>query len=90
VALRVRPFNEKENKENSHNNLITFIPQQPQQIRIDQDRRHFTFDYVYPPDISQADVYCSCIQPLFDQFIKGLVLPRHLCTTKRLIIPFLF
>lgn len=69
MALRVRPFNEKE-KDN--NKLITFIPEQPQQIKIGQDRpQFFTFDYVYPPDISQAHVYDSCIQPLFDQFTEG-------------------
>ncbi|KAI8078398.1 P-loop containing nucleoside triphosphate hydrolase protein [Thamnidium elegans] len=68
VALRVRPFNEKEKKDN----LITFIPEQPQQIRVNhENRQSFTFDYVYPPAISQADVYSSCIQPLFDQFTKG-------------------
>ncbi|GAA5815158.1 hypothetical protein MFLAVUS_008664 [Mucor flavus] len=68
VALRVRPFNEKEKKDN----LITFIPEQPQQIRLNhENRQSFTFDYVYPPVISQADVYSSCIQPLFDQFTKG-------------------
>lgn len=74
MALRVRPFNEKELKEtNQSENLITFVPGQPQQISIDQDRRHFTFDYVYPSHKSQADVYQSCIQPLFDQFVNGLV-----------------
>ncbi|KAL9547536.1 hypothetical protein PS6_007092 [Mucor atramentarius] len=72
VALRVRPFNEKELKETHQTeNLITFVPGQPQQISIDQDRRHFTFDYVYPSHKSQADVYQSCIQPLFDQFVNG-------------------
>ncbi|KAK4510106.1 uncharacterized protein ATC70_006277 [Mucor velutinosus] len=72
VALRVRPFNEKELKETHQiENLITFVPGQPQQISIDQDRRHFTFDYVYPPHKSQTDVYLSCIQPLFDQFVHG-------------------
>lgn len=72
MALRVRPFNEKELKETHQTeNLITFVPGQPQQISIDQDRRHFTFDYVYPSHKSQADVYQSCIQPLFDQFVSG-------------------
>lgn len=77
MALRVRPFNEKELKETHQTeNLITFVPGQPQQISIDQDRRHFTFDYVYPSHKSQADVYQSCIQPLFDQFVNGLVFSR--------------
>ncbi|KAI8646561.1 P-loop containing nucleoside triphosphate hydrolase protein [Parasitella parasitica] len=72
VALRVRPFNEKELKDTYQpGNLITFVPGQPQQISIDQDRRHFTFDYVFPPYKSQTDVYQSCIQPLFDQFVNG-------------------
>lgn len=68
MALRVRPFNEKELKENNHS-LITFVPQQPQ-IILDR-RQHFTFDYVFPPHISQPDVYQTSIQPLFDQFTKG-------------------
>ncbi|KAI8091428.1 P-loop containing nucleoside triphosphate hydrolase protein [Gilbertella persicaria] len=72
VALRVRPLSEKEKKENNHsNNFLTFVSQQPQQIRIDQDRRTFTFDYVYPPHISQEEVYQSCIQSLFEQYTKG-------------------
>lgn len=70
MALRVRPFNDKEKKDD---NLITILSEEPQQIKIkDGDRRHFfTFDHVYPPEISQADVYHSCIKPLFDQFTKG-------------------
>ncbi|KAI8371106.1 P-loop containing nucleoside triphosphate hydrolase protein [Blakeslea trispora] len=72
VALRVRPLSEKEKKENNHpNNLLTFVPQHPQQIRVDHERRIFTFDYVYPPHIAQSDVYQSCIQPLFEQYTKG-------------------
>ena len=71
MALRVRPFSEKEKKENNHTQLLTFVPQQPQQIRVDHERRIFTFDYVYPPHITQSDVYQSCIQPLFEQYTKG-------------------
>ncbi|KAI8349230.1 P-loop containing nucleoside triphosphate hydrolase protein [Choanephora cucurbitarum] len=71
VALRVRPFSEKEKKENNHTQLLTFVPQHPQQIRVDHERRIFTFDYVYPPHITQSDVYQSCIQPLFEQYTKG-------------------
>lgn len=69
MALRVRPFNEREIKENNHNSLITFVPLQPQ-IILDR-RQPFTFDYVFDPNISQSDVYQTSIQPLFDQFTKG-------------------
>jgi hypothetical protein len=73
VALRVRPFNEKESNDSQ---LITFIQEDENQVQImDQDRRRhfFTFDHVYSPNVSQENVYQSCIQPLFDQFIKGCV-----------------
>ncbi|RCH79636.1 Chromosome-associated kinesin kif4a, partial [Rhizopus azygosporus] len=65
VALRVRPLLEKEETKS----CITFIPNQPQVI-VDQNRQ-FTFDHVYSPSVTQEEVYLSCIQPLFDQFVKG-------------------
>lgn len=75
MALRVRPLNEKEREVKSQQ-IISYIKEDEKQIQImDQDRRRhfFTFDHVYSPNISQADVYHSCIQPLFDQFLKGFV-----------------
>ncbi|KAG1463310.1 hypothetical protein G6F56_005310 [Rhizopus delemar] len=65
VALRVRPFLEKEESKN----YITFTPEQPHVI-INQ-RTPFTFDHVYSPFVSQEEVYQSAIRPLFEQFIKG-------------------
>ncbi|KAG0930334.1 hypothetical protein G6F57_005371 [Rhizopus arrhizus] len=65
VALRVRPFLDKEEPKS----YLSFIPNQPH-IIIDQNRQ-FTFDHVYSPSVSQEDVYQSAIQPLFDQFITG-------------------
>ncbi|EIE82554.1 hypothetical protein RO3G_07259 [Rhizopus delemar RA 99-880] len=65
VALRVRPFIEKEEAKN----YITFLPNQPNVI-INQNR-HFTFDHVYSPSVSQEEVYQSAIRPLFEQFVKG-------------------
>lgn len=68
VALRVRPFLDKEEPKS----YLSFIPNQPH-IIIDQNRQ-FTFDHVYSPSVSQEDVYQSAIQPLFDQFITGSVI----------------
>lgn len=65
MALRVRPFLEKEESKN----YITFTPEQPHVI-INQ-RTPFTFDHVYSPFVSQEEVYQSAIRPLFEQFIKG-------------------
>jgi hypothetical protein len=67
VAVRVRPISEKED-----DNLVNFVPHQPQ-IIIGHDR-HFTFDYVFSPVITQSQVYHSCIEPLFEQYVKGYIL----------------
>ncbi|KAI8970484.1 P-loop containing nucleoside triphosphate hydrolase protein [Mycotypha africana] len=69
VALRVRPLNGRESKEQERC-IIKFSQQQPQQVLLEPDR-YFTFDYIYPPEMEQACIYDSCIQPLFDQFILG-------------------
>ncbi|KAI8073470.1 P-loop containing nucleoside triphosphate hydrolase protein [Gilbertella persicaria] len=65
VALRVRPLSEQE-----QNNVISFIPNNQQQIVLNGDRS-FTFDYVYPPSSDQNDVYSTCVVPLLNKFIEG-------------------
>lgn len=69
VAVRIRPLTENE-KQHCQNNAIAFIPNNQQQIILGGDRP-FTFDYVYPPNSSQQDVYDTCVIPLLNKFIEG-------------------
>ena len=69
VALRIRPLTEQE-KQHHQNNVISFIPDNLQQITINNERS-FTFDYVYPPSVNQRDVYDTSVVPLLDKFVEG-------------------
>ncbi|GBC24959.2 P-loop containing nucleoside triphosphate hydrolase protein [Rhizophagus irregularis DAOM 181602=DAOM 197198] len=68
VALRVRPFNNKEILQNC-SECLTIIPETPQ-ILIGTDKS-FTFDYVFPSDIEQEDVFHGCASPLIDKLVEG-------------------
>ncbi|CEP16969.1 hypothetical protein [Parasitella parasitica] len=69
VAVRIRPLTENE-KQHCQHNAIAFIPDNQQQVILGGDRP-FTFDYVYPPQSSQQEVYNSCVIPLLNKFIEG-------------------
>jgi len=68
VALRVRPLNNKESLQNC-SECLTIIPDAPQ-ILIGTDRS-FTFDYVFPSDTEQEEVFQDCARPLIDKLIEG-------------------
>ncbi|PKY39871.1 kinesin-domain-containing protein [Rhizophagus irregularis] len=68
VALRVRPLNNKETLQNC-NECLTIIPDAPQ-ILIGTDKS-FTFDYVFPSDTEQEEVFQDCVSPLIDKFVEG-------------------
>lgn len=70
MALRVRPLFEKENNDWTEE-CISYVHDEPQ-IYIGQNRS-FTFDFVYPPNLTQEEVYKSSIMPLLDHFTEGLV-----------------
>ncbi|CAB5377761.1 unnamed protein product [Rhizophagus irregularis] len=68
VALRVRPLNNKEILQNC-SECLTIIPDAPQ-ILIGTDKS-FTFDYVFPSDTEQEEVFHDCASPLIDKFVEG-------------------
>ncbi|CAI2162112.1 19599_t:CDS:2 [Funneliformis geosporum] len=68
VALRVRPLNSKETLQNC-SECLTIIPDAPQ-ILIGTDRS-FTFDYVFPSETEQDDVFQDCARPLLDKLVEG-------------------
>ncbi|KAI9255981.1 P-loop containing nucleoside triphosphate hydrolase protein [Sporodiniella umbellata] len=65
VAVRVRPLTEQERQQQMS---ITFPSDN--QIIAGGDRP-FTFDYVYPPNSGQEDVFDSCVIPLLNKFLEG-------------------
>jgi hypothetical protein len=68
VALRVRPFNDKELLQNC-NECLAKIPDAPQ-ILIGTDKS-FTFDHVFPSDTEQEEVFQECASPLVEKLVKG-------------------
>ncbi|GBC24961.2 uncharacterized protein OCT59_009462 [Rhizophagus irregularis] len=68
VALRVRPLNNKETLQNC-SECLTTIPDAPQ-ILIGTDRS-FTFDYVFPSNTEQEEVFQECASPLIDKLVEG-------------------
>lgn len=69
VAVRVRPLTEQE-QQNSQHSVISFIPNNQQQIILNGDRP-FTFDYVFSPTVTQEDLYSTCVIPLLNKFVEG-------------------
>ncbi|CAG8489476.1 20594_t:CDS:2 [Gigaspora margarita] len=69
VALRIRPLSTKETIQGC-NECLSLIPDAPQQILIGTDRS-FTFDYVFPSDTEQEEVFEDCAISLLDKFVEG-------------------
>lgn len=68
VALRVRPLLRK--LQDEEQSIISYIKDEPQ-IIFGNEKRSFTFDFVYPPSSLQEEVYRSSITPLLDRFTEG-------------------
>ncbi|CAG8437150.1 4216_t:CDS:2 [Diversispora eburnea] len=68
VALRIRPLSKKEIAQ-SCSEVITTIPDTTQVV-MGQDRP-FTYDYVFPSDSSQEEVFDECAKPLLQKLIEG-------------------
>lgn len=72
VAVRIRPFNsvEKTAKENS----IVDVQKSSHQILVtkpNHEIKAFTFDLVYPPQTSQAEVFEEIAKPIVESVITG-------------------
>lgn len=68
VALRVRPLLRK--LQDEEQSIISYIKDEPQ-IIFGNEKRSFTFDFVYPPSALQEEVYHSSVIPLLDRFTEG-------------------
>eukprot|EP01137_Pigoraptor_chileana_P001459 Opistho-2@39130 len=76
VAVRCRPLNDKEIKQ-GHNVTVhcdakrgTIVVTNPNP-RGDEVPKTFTFDDVFPPEISQMDVYNSSARPIVEAVLSG-------------------
>ncbi|CAD8091285.1 unnamed protein product [Paramecium sonneborni] len=67
VAIRVRPFNEKELKQKEGVCLET----SEKQVTLLQSARLFTFDYVFDQNASQDLVYRKCVSNLVQRCFEG-------------------
>jgi len=86
VAVRVRPFDEREKEENAQQCLQYYVKQNQVSIRtlllyfflchfflqLMISDRAFTFDFVFDPLSTQDAVYESCAAPLIGKLFKGL------------------
>jgi hypothetical protein len=68
VAVRVRPFDERERDQNAHPCMEYFVQQN--QLLIND--RLFAFDFVFDPLSSQQTIYDSCAAPLVDKLFGGM------------------
>ena len=73
AAIRVRPFLPSELKNGYRNSNIS-IDQNKKEIYVleNSSKRAFNFDYLFPEDASQEDVYKNCkIDSMIDRAIEG-------------------
>lgn len=68
VACRVRPLSNRE-KMHQHQPCVK-ISADTNQIVIGKDKQ-FTFDYVIPPKVNQADLYEQCVKGLVHGLFEG-------------------
>ncbi|XP_055614166.1 chromosome-associated kinesin KIF4A-like [Uranotaenia lowii] len=74
VAVRVRPLNGREKERGCRIVLHQPNPGEPQvQIgnEISGKPEAFTFNYVFPPQVSQEHLYESSVQPLLEKLLNG-------------------
>lgn len=41
------------------------------QVVIGKDRKSFVFDWVFPPESAQNQIFDSCVEPLLEWFFEG-------------------
>jgi hypothetical protein len=73
VAVRVRPMNKMEKSNNS--TMVVDVDKDNNQINLkkpDKEQNNtFQYDYVYPPNISQREVYDETAFPIVEAVIEG-------------------
>ena len=71
VALRIRPMTATESL-NGATECLLCVPNSNQVVIgiPDVPQRSFTYDYAFPHDATQDEVF-SCVKPLVDEFIMG-------------------
>ena len=69
VAVRIRPLVKKEIEEGSRA-FVNKIPSQPQ-VSINGSNEAFTFDYVFGPEQTQAEVYDTAVNKMVGKIFKG-------------------
>jgi len=74
VAIRVRPMNSREKKEG--NQTVVNADKQENMVTVDKpdgsnDPKSFAFDYVYPPNSKQRDIYDEVAFPLVESVFEG-------------------
>ena len=67
VVVRIRPPFQK--KISQQKNCVHIKGRQ--QLIVGEDKEIFTFDHAFGPDLTQKDVYDSCVQPLVSRFMEG-------------------
>jgi len=70
VAVRSRPMVEKEMNEGCQSSVM-FVLNEPQLV-IGKDKA-FTFDFVYPSESSQQEIYQQAVLPLVSGLFRGLL-----------------
>ena len=70
VAVRARPLLDKEILENCHECVSFSLDGQEITLSHVKEKR-FTFDHVFRPASSQAEIYLDCVKPLVDSCISG-------------------
>ena len=68
VAVRCRPLVKSEINDGCQM-CVTFTPNEPQLLL--GNSKAFTYDYVFQPTDSQADVFQQAAYPLIDNIFKG-------------------
>jgi hypothetical protein len=72
VAIRVRPINAREKKEQSVNCVeVDKTNNQVSILKDDAEEKTFNFDYVYPPGVPQKTVYNEIAFPLVESVFEG-------------------
>ena len=72
VAVRVRPMNKREKEENSE--ICVSVDKENCSVSVTSkknDTKTFQFDYVYPMDSTQREVYDQVAFPIVDSIFQG-------------------
>ena len=70
VALRIRPLIRREISDGCKE-CVRCIPGRTQVVIGSEEKKAFTYDYVFDPLSKQEDLYSKAVVPLLDGFING-------------------